>query len=822
MSYPSKEGEVLGSIIWKHMLDNFDTGKSNYLFDDDFIKCFLSSHDKNIKQRVENLKSYIAIRNGIVEYINGYSICQKIVNISKDDKVELSGSLDIYNRIGISDENIINDIYNIYSFPNIFAMNGHVDYVKNAEELFDIITSWLLFPFIEVKVYGAGKGINIAGIGYIKFGSNEEHPDSKQNKTNILNKLSTELNIVNKELINSIDTETGLVDSKIYQKYWMVIASAVVEFLNINTVSTVDGGSNNVNCLIGSATTPDVGVYIGVSEGSCVFGSTIVSGMNITVLGITFDIPFDLKIPPICFDFDVEDKDTGITKTTRVCLSIDKIITDITNLAEKIITVITDAIEKALEFITKILNGVMTEVEKIEKVLEDAFNKFMEGCEKFITAVTKKLEEFLNSIIDIFVIPAVETARAAIWSVITSTPAGLLVYNFLKLKQYIKQVIDSIEIIDDINTVIININETISVVYDAIIKRIVDIETYISEHLKYAFNSDECNIIETIIKLLSSIPIPDEIPVFEIPTIPSLPDDGAQCPTGETDPDTGEMICEPCNEDNQDNIDKYGNCPIYDDDGNLIEIPIVPPPFMPVNPGDDDYELVKETVKNTLPSIPSVELKIPMPKINIYKKVLLDNGHGGIINGVYQTKGKRSPVWSDGLQVYEGVFNRQVVKAVSEKLNKMGIPNVILVDTNKDVPLKVRTDTANSIDPSGKTSIYVSIHSNAASSVEAKGFEAYSYNYNFDSASPYNVDVFYHQFAKILPNETLRYGYNKDFLGKIANFYVLKHTKMPAVLTENFFMTNERECRTYLVPGDGMDKVVSYTVNAIDIIARIR
>ena len=30
------------------------------------------------------------------------------------------------------------------------------------------------------------------------------------------------------------------------------------------------------------------------------------------------------------------------------------------------------------------------------------------------------------------------------------------------------------------------------------------------------------------------------------------------------------------------------------------------------------------------------------------KTVLIDAGHGGVLNGIYQTAGKRSPVWDDG------------------------------------------------------------------------------------------------------------------------------------------------------------------------------
>ena len=40
----------------------------------------------------------------------------------------------------------------------------------------------------------------------------------------------------------------------------------------------------------------------------------------------------------------------------------------------------------------------------------------------------------------------------------------------------------------------------------------------------------------------------------------------------------------------------------------------------------------------------------PTPKSNYLW--ILDNGHGGIIEGEYQTAGKRSPVWDDGSQLY--------------------------------------------------------------------------------------------------------------------------------------------------------------------------
>lgn len=40
--------------------------------------------------------------------------------------------------------------------------------------------------------------------------------------------------------------------------------------------------------------------------------------------------------------------------------------------------------------------------------------------------------------------------------------------------------------------------------------------------------------------------------------------------------------------------------------------------------------------------------------------VLLDNGHGGLINGEYTTPGKRKDWGADGI-IYEGEFNRAIV-----------------------------------------------------------------------------------------------------------------------------------------------------------------
>jgi N-acetylmuramoyl-L-alanine amidase len=45
-------------------------------------------------------------------------------------------------------------------------------------------------------------------------------------------------------------------------------------------------------------------------------------------------------------------------------------------------------------------------------------------------------------------------------------------------------------------------------------------------------------------------------------------------------------------------------------------------------------------------------------------------------------------------------------------------------------------------------------------------------------------------------------------------FYLLKHTVCPAVLTENFFMDNETDCR-YIMSGEGRQRVADMHAAAI-------
>ena len=198
----------------------------------------------------------------------------------------------------------------------------------------------------------------------------------------------------------------------------------------------------------------------------------------------------------------------------------------------------------------------------------------------------------------------------------------------------------------------------------------------------------------------------------------------------------------------------------------------------------------------------------PTPKSNYLW--ILDNGHGGIIDGVYQTAGKRSPVWPDGQVLYEGEFNRSIVNRLMKMCAEAGIECVNLVDTQEDVSLSARTSKANDIyrkraDKGGKC-IYVSIHANGFNEESANGWSCYTSI--GETKSDKIATVLYEKAEAEFPDEKMRKDtYSDGDVDKEANFWVLAQTVMPAILSENFFMTNYDNCHDYLLSEEGRDRI---------------
>ena len=185
---------------------------------------------------------------------------------------------------------------------------------------------------------------------------------------------------------------------------------------------------------------------------------------------------------------------------------------------------------------------------------------------------------------------------------------------------------------------------------------------------------------------------------------------------------------------------------------------------------------------------------------------IFDNGHGGMISGVYQTPGKRSPVWPDGSQLFEGEFNRAIVNRLAKMCEANNIDYINLVATPKDISLSERVTTANRLAKSSeKPCIYISIHANGFSDEAANGWEVFTSP--GETKSDKIATILYEKAEAEFPGRTMRPSTVDGDPDKEANFYVLVHTTMPAILSENFFMTNSKECHEILMTESGRDRI---------------
>jgi N-acetylmuramoyl-L-alanine amidase len=188
--------------------------------------------------------------------------------------------------------------------------------------------------------------------------------------------------------------------------------------------------------------------------------------------------------------------------------------------------------------------------------------------------------------------------------------------------------------------------------------------------------------------------------------------------------------------------------------------------------------------------------------------VILDAGHGGSIDGVYQTRGKQSPERPDGTRLYEGVNNRKIVEDLKKELEWNGIPFIDVVNTQEDKGLSKRIREANKVD--GDT-LYLSIHSNAAGKngewSTARGFGTYIYK-TAGRKSVERAEIMHKNLAEQLTQFTKDRGIRR------RDFAVLRETKGSAILLELGFHSNLEE--SYLIESQTWrNEVVKAIINSI-------
>ena len=188
--------------------------------------------------------------------------------------------------------------------------------------------------------------------------------------------------------------------------------------------------------------------------------------------------------------------------------------------------------------------------------------------------------------------------------------------------------------------------------------------------------------------------------------------------------------------------------------------------------------------------------------------ILLDNGHGS------DTPGKQSP---DGF-FREFAYNRFLASEIHERLTALGLDSRFLVPEQEDISLPERCRRANSIcEQFGRDQvILLSLHVNAAGNgqqwMKARGWSCYTTR--GETKADALATCLYDAAKTHLSGMRLRTDYTDGDPDIEKDFYIIRHTSCPAVLTENLFMDNLEDV-AFLKSEEGARAIVNLHVDGI-------
>lgn len=185
--------------------------------------------------------------------------------------------------------------------------------------------------------------------------------------------------------------------------------------------------------------------------------------------------------------------------------------------------------------------------------------------------------------------------------------------------------------------------------------------------------------------------------------------------------------------------------------------------------------------------------------------IALDDGHG------METAGKRTPPFREDLYIdgklvrrkgeviKENEFNREVVGYLEEALKRCGFDVLLVAPTDADTSLQTRVNRANN----ANADAYVSKHYNALGATwqtKVKGLVTIIH-YNHQSQTRTLANNVHEELWKLHQGRgSTNFGVRTDTDISGFSLYVLRNTRMPAILTESGFMDNLDEAKYMLDP----------------------
>ena len=220
---------------------------------------------------------------------------------------------------------------------------------------------------------------------------------------------------------------------------------------------------------------------------------------------------------------------------------------------------------------------------------------------------------------------------------------------------------------------------------------------------------------------------------------------------------------------------------------NGVEISII-------RTGDYEYDEEATAPDDNVVEIPENNAVFPNNDGKLI--VVVDAGHGGIDPGAIYPAGSKKPV------AVEKELTLDIALKLRENLEDAGIKVVMTREKDNYPTLKERVAIANNVN----ADLFVSVHINAMDNKdEVDGAQVY-----YHRSSYYGKKLA----AAVHKNLVSYTSLSDKKIQDGSSFYVVKNTKMPAILTECGFITNEKD-RNYLKTEKGRQKIADAIADGV-------
>ncbi len=183
---------------------------------------------------------------------------------------------------------------------------------------------------------------------------------------------------------------------------------------------------------------------------------------------------------------------------------------------------------------------------------------------------------------------------------------------------------------------------------------------------------------------------------------------------------------------------------------------------------------------------------------SLEKVIVIDGGHGGKDPGTIGFSGN-----------YEKNINLEVSKKLKKKLKSNGYKVILTRDSDEYVDNLVRAKLANK----KKARVFISIHGNAMENNNStNGIQVLYYPNRESTIGDLNNNELAQIMMKSLINGT---GANDKGIIEREDLIVLNQTKMPAIIIECGFLSNEKE-EKLLLTDDYQNKMVDSIIDGLE------